>query len=214
MRNRLPVFALAIVASSLVVRTVHAQSPPEAPLDAPASPPPAAPPTPWTWYGWQILLSDGAAVATFVGAEAIAAGTPSDSAGRNVADALVALSASQYVFGGAAVQAGHRQWVRAAVSVGDRLLIPATGFVLGIAIGAGQPATESDISPAFQDALIGMLLGMAAADVVDVAALSTVRSADVPRPSVSGVEWLPFASIASDPAHRRETPIVGALGRF
>jgi hypothetical protein len=182
---------------------------PAAPVAAPTPPPR---PAEWRWYGWQILLSDVAGLSELAVAETLAAGAAS-STSRGAADVVFAVGVSQFVLGGAVVHASHRQWVRAALSIGERLLLPATGFALGFALA--PRGTGDQFNDPFPVAALGLLAGILVAHVVDAAVLSTIppRASDPGPATAPTTAWAPVVLVAPD-ARDRAAAFVLVVGRF
>jgi hypothetical protein len=117
------------------------------------------------WYGYQILLADGASL----GCVLLGAGT--DSSG------LPALGGVGYVFGGPIVHFAHGEVGRGFGSLGLRVGLP----VLGVLVGVGGTSDDSgpdspDGSAGGQEGLaaaaVGAMIGMVGAVVLDSAALA------------------------------------------
>jgi hypothetical protein len=202
-----------LLAGSAWARTASCAPPDSAPA-ADSGPAPMAAPAPaeWRWYGWQILLSDVGSLTELAVAETLASGS-APSGNRDAGVVVFALSVSQFVLGGAIVHASHRQWARAGLSIGERLLLPATGFVLGLALA--PPARGDEVSDAFPLAAMGLLAGMAAAHVVDAAVLSTIPPPTSERApaNAAGMAWMPVVLVAPD-ARDRAAGIIGVSGSF
>jgi hypothetical protein len=145
----------------------------------------------WTWYGWQIILSDAAALTMVSLAEATASGGGNDT---GTADTLLALGISQYVSGGFAVHAAHGRWLNAGLSVGVRLLAPAIGLAIGL--GAAQAAGGGFDS--FGDIAYGFLGGIVVAHLVDATALSFVAPRPEPVTRAAAVQWVPVLHVAPE----------------
>lgn len=116
------------------------------------------------WYGWQTLLTDGAALMFLLALGA------SD---RGAEDTFASASVGTYLLGGPVVHAAHGNWGRAAGSLGLRAGAP----VVGVALGLELEDCHGEDFCGFRGALIGGSIGLAAAVAIDSAALAreTVR---------------------------------------
>jgi hypothetical protein len=217
---RRAVFRSAVCAATLLASSTWARAAACAPPDPsgtdPASARLAAPtrprPAEWQWYGWQILLSDVASLSELAAGETLAAGAASPTS-RGAADAFFAVGLSQFVLGGAIVHASHRQWLRAALSIGERLLLPATGFALGFALA--PRGTGDQFNDPFPVAAVGLIAGIVVAHVIDAAILSTIppRTSDPGPATAPTTAWAPTVLVAPDARDRAATFVV-VVGRF
>jgi hypothetical protein len=129
---------------------------------------PAAP-TESEWYGWQILLADGAtfgmAVATKKGELALG-----------------------WIGTGAAVHGAHKHYGRSVASMGLRVALPIIGASLGASNAQGCTGDLCDVGPA----LAGGLIGMGAAEIVDLVMATDEHEV---APLQSSKTWTPVASV-------------------
>jgi hypothetical protein len=152
--------------------------PPQNPaaVAAPRQPPALEPPREYSrWYGWQTLLSDGAALSLLF---AVGATLQNDNAGR-----LIGASLAMYMVGGPVIHATRGNWGRAAGSLGLRAGAPLLGGALGDSL---QDCSGEDELCGLTGALIGGTLGALTAMIVDSAALAreTVRDPPLIVPSL------------------------------
>jgi hypothetical protein len=161
-----------------------------------------------TWYGWQILAVDATVVATWAGATALSGDVSTRDAGR----VLAGVGLAGYLLDGPTLHVAHGQWPTAGLSLGGRVLLPGLGFLLGLAVGATQTATPTQEMPALADGGMGLLVGMAAASVIDIAVLPYEKvGAGAAPASAGGLRLQPTAS-AEMGAHPRAC--VGLAGVF
>jgi hypothetical protein len=166
----------------------------------------------WQWYGWQIIITDAAALSTL----ALAAGTSSGETGdHTVSTVLLGLGFSGYLMGGFAVHATHRRWLSAGMSVGLRVVLP----LLGAAVGAGLESSQNDPWSGLAGAATGVLVGAGLAHVLDVTALSFVPPAKHP-PTTSAsntrapvLEWYPVIRMAPE-SRRGSATFLGVGAAF
>lgn len=135
------------------------------------------------WYGWQILATDGTAVALLT--------VPAVSGSV----AAIYPSLGIYAFGGPVIHAAHGRWGIAALSFGARALIPIGSTLGGMAIdeglnGGGELA-------GLVGSFVGMFVGLSSAMALDASALSwervpQVSSSSCPTPCVA---WQPTARV-------------------
>ncbi len=125
----------------------------------------AAPSRPAQWYDWQILAADGAAVG--VAALGGAAQTPV----RGIVEGTAFFG---YLGDGAVIHSLHGQAGKGAASIILRLVLPVAGLVIGFAAGSAVAnAHDNEVGAAYGE--IGFLIGMGAASVTDIVALSWGR---------------------------------------
>ncbi len=116
------------------------------------------------WYGWQTLLSDGAALALF--------GAAASDGGSGVATASVGM----YALGGPSVHAVHGTFGKAAARLGVRLGFPRVGAAV---LSAGKDGWD-----AVGGIVIGGGIGILAAIALDAAWLARER-VQVQEPAVT-----------------------------
>jgi len=153
-------------------RSLAAPAPTALPLATPAltQPSPKAPaPTELKWYGWQVLLADGAILGFAVLSRQ--------------ADVAVG-----WVGAGAAVHAGNGHYGRSAASVGLRVALPFLGAALG---ASGSRGCTGDFC-GLGDVVGGALVGAGIAEVVDLVMATNEHEVAPPKPSTS---WTPVASV-------------------
>jgi hypothetical protein len=149
--------------------------PPASALVEPApAPAPAAGATASRWYGYQILIADGASLGL------LTLGVLSSGTG------LAVLGAAGYVAGGPIVHGLNGQGGRAAGSVALRLLGPVAGFGAGSAHKEGSDGWSSSM---YSGLLAGFLVPM----VLDWAVLGWVLGDLPPSPSAPRLEVDPSA---------------------
>jgi hypothetical protein len=128
-----------------------------------------------SWYGWQTLGVDAAAVGMFLLDAAIVTSRPplppnAAPAPRPVAFAVV--STGVYALGPSAVHFAHGNLWGGFGSIGLRVVMPLAGFAFGyLASGALRPGTGS----ALGDGTVGGFVGGAGAMAADAAALAWDR---------------------------------------
>jgi hypothetical protein len=116
-----------------------------------------------SWYGWQILIADGAALGMLVGA----------GAAHNNADPVLALSGVTYALGGPIVHWAHLHGGMGVASLGLRLGLPVglgfLGVALGLAIDGGKRGFES---ASLVGGALGFVIGFPTAIALDAAVLA------------------------------------------
>ena len=105
------------------------------------------------WYGWQTLLTDGAAVA-------LVALTAVPGASNTQVTALGVTSALVYGFGGPFVHAARGRWNAALKSLGLRVGLGLAGGVIGGLIGAAGCSNPSRDVGCLPDAGTGGMVGV------------------------------------------------------
>lgn len=134
------------------------------------------------WYGWQILVVDGAA-------DALAIATVATHRGGTYPTTLAgySLAAGGYLFGGPIVHAVHGHGWRTLGSLGLRVGAPLGGALLGLLGGAvgTRPSgvDEGGLATIFLG-VVGLSVGVIAAQVLDPVLLG---SEDVPQPQPAPV---------------------------
>jgi hypothetical protein len=130
-----------------------------------------------SWYGWQTLAVDAAAVAILLTGAATFAGAASGPSVRlsgsppSLPIALITTSSGVYAVGPSVVHLAHGHIWRAVASIGLRLVIPLAGFAVGsISSSAVNPRAN-----ALANGAVGGLVGGAAASATDAAALGWDR---------------------------------------
>ena len=118
---------------------------------------PAPTPKPETeavWYGWQILLLDTTTASLAVGTDGVAYPV--------------------FALGGPIVHLAHRHYGRAGISLGLRLALPAIGAAVGVDLAGHQCDANPDCwgFEVISGGAVGGLIGMVAASILDMAALS------------------------------------------
>jgi hypothetical protein len=118
------------------------------------------------WYGWQILIADGAAIGMLVGAGAV----KDDRTGNTLALGW----GLTYVLGGPVVHWVHRHGGIGAASLGLRLGCPIGLALLGFGIGTAADGgrNRSFDSAALAGTVIGFLVGFPTAIALDTAVLA------------------------------------------
>jgi len=129
---------------------------------------PAKPETPRiTWYGWQTLIADGAAVGLLW-----LALVSSDGSAGNI---LGTASFMTYLLGGPIVHWAHGHGGKGWASVGLRVGLPIGGAIAGALIGRAACGSEGEGDfvpcPVVYGAL-GLVGGMAAAPIVDATVIA------------------------------------------
>jgi hypothetical protein len=162
-----------VVVAAVTSGTAFAQpalTPASTPAGTNAEALPAAPAvTESEWYGWQILLADGA---TFGMAAVTEQGE-------------IALG---WIGTGAVVHAAHGNYGRSVASVGLRVGLPLLGASAGAASASGCTGDFCGLG----DVLVGGLVGMGAAEVIDLVMANDEHDIAPPRKSQS---WTPVASV-------------------
>lgn len=166
-RVRLAATALSLAASFLCARPLAAQEPPSRRSDtSPAPPAGAAPPaTVSRWYGWQTLVTDGAAIGLVTGG--IVLDEASHVSSSVLADGVIGLGVASYALGGPIVHFAHRNPGRAFASLALRIGLP---IILGygaIAIICGDSGEFCGLV-----AIPGGALGIATAITLDASVLA------------------------------------------
>jgi hypothetical protein len=138
-----------------------------------------------TWYGWQTLIVDGAALsALLLGAAIDGSGTD----GGNVA----LLGLLGYEFGPGIVHFVHRNPGRGFASFGVRLGMPLTGAFLGASVSSNCDGYRCEAD----GAALGFLLGMAGAIAIDAAVFAyDERRPSAERATRASSSWAPLVSV-------------------
>jgi len=127
------------------------------------------PDPPRSWYGWQLLAVDGAAITTGI---ILGARKPRNEEGERL-DPLVAPWAMGYLVGlvaGPVVHFAHGNWGRGFISLGARALAGPMFAVMGV---AGYCAATAGVTNCSQTgAMYGLLGGLAIVDVFDAFVLA------------------------------------------
>jgi len=135
-----------------------------------------------SWYGYQTLAADAAAVAMGV------------IAGETRSSGLAMGAVSAYAVGGPAVHALHHRRLAVLGSLGMRIFLPVLVSEAGAATADCSPRVVNDEDCAFGERMLGFAIGIAAAMVIDDAVIAW--------------EWKPVP--ASDrPAARAPSPSAG-----
>jgi hypothetical protein len=124
-----------------------------------------------TWYGWKIALSDGAAIAAFYLADR-ASGDSTDEENDNVdvGPALLALGAfAWWTFGTPLVHLTEKNVRGAGVSLALRWTAPLLGGLIGYAF-------DEEGSVDDPGATAGILVGVAAASILDITLVANTRT--------------------------------------
>ena len=176
-----------------------------------AATPPAPPPHPdeadRRWYGWQIILTDGAAIASV----AMAAH------GSGWGD----LGLTLYLGGGPVVHFAHGNAAKGAGSLALRVAVPLGSALVGGLLGAlvgGSPSGCSGFfcpSPAEIGIGAGVLLGLLGASIVDIAVLAYDAHPVEPRPHAEPLRLhvAPVTGLPRD-SSGHVTPTFGLAGAF
>jgi hypothetical protein len=158
-----------------------------------------------SWYGWQTLLVLGAATGVTIGIAA----TDTDSslyAGLGVGAGMITL-------GGPIIHAAHGN-LRAGVG-SFFMYAGATGLNIGLALGiicgAGGSCGELDDAGTTSGIVIGGLVGLVTASIVDVSALAYKEK---PQATGSLQRGAPGLLILPDFRHTREGTTFGVIGAF
>ncbi len=162
------------------------------------------------WYGWQILLVDGASFVGLLAAEGQRA--------TGVADLTVAT----YFLGGSVVHWAHGSATKGFGSLGLRVGIPLGGAVLGAVIGTAAYGSSNVVcgfplcSPAVAFGAVGLLLGVVAAPIVDVAVLAYDEQPPARSDAHSASSRLQLTPVAALPrdAAGHNAPTFGLAGSF
>jgi hypothetical protein len=167
---------------------------------------PAAPPPPSiSWYGYQTLAADATAVAlAFV------------SAGKN--STPVAIGAiGIYLLGAPTVHALHGRPLATVGSLGLRIFLPLISSALGAATADCTNRVVNDEACDFAPRVVGFLVGMAAAAVIDGAAVAWEREAAPPPPpnrAAARAALSPTASLSFSPVLIRDGAGLSFAGLF
>ncbi len=109
---------------------------------------------PTRWYGWQLLITDGAAVLT------VLADQP-------------AVGSLAYVLGGPIVHGVHQRPKQCFASVGMRLVLPLASYLLVNSARTCDPIANPGACDSSTTYKLGVLTGALLASTVDIAFLST-----------------------------------------
>lgn len=164
--------------------------------DPPASRAPTPPSDPITprestrWYGWQTVIVDGASVALLFPAAA--------SKNAGLQSTLLTASVGGYFLGAPFVHALHGSPGRALGSLGLRVGAPLVGIALGSSLENCQNDSEEPNYCGFSGAVIGGVVGILSAIVIDSAALARETVHEQPKltpmvGSTKGRTWIGVA---------------------
>jgi hypothetical protein len=165
------------------------------------------PPQVKTWYGGKILAADAAVVGTLI----LAVGTNSAP--------IAALGGVSYLVTPAVIHGVHGRGGLSALSVVLRIALPLTGMVIGGSMTNCHASTggeDDDAFCGFGEAIVGGVLGVIAASVVDASlawevALNT-PSVVQPRPRTTAQPRISLTSPSVVPMANGASIIMG--GRF
>jgi len=151
-------------------------------------------------YRLQILAADASAAALFLGGDGLESlGGAVGTAG----DVLMATGGLTYLLGGPVIHAVHRNYGRAAISIGLRVVLPIVGANIGTALSSCD-RTQSFANLCYVDDMAaGFLIGAAtaaAADILLVAPGARAESDDAPRPQAHGPSLTPRIVASQDRA--------------
>ena len=157
-RRRREVYAQAVAQSDTAERVRILESMPECrgPADAAIA---VAATVAHHWYGWQILINDAAAVA-------VSAAT----AEHNQAISYVASAA--FFLGSPVIHGMHHRTGTGLVDHGLRVALPTGGFIIGAGIGRSSCTEQQDGFCGLGAVILGMLVGVVVAEVIDVGYLA------------------------------------------
>ncbi len=155
--------------------------PPPAPLPSRELPPPGEavyrpPGARRPWYGWQTLITDGAALTL-----ALLADSPRSS---DLSSAVGLLALGAYGLGAPIVHAVHHNPGKGLASFGLRLGMPIAGAFAGASAASGCNGFLCEVD----GAAIGMLIGLAGAVTIDATVLAYEAR---PRPVRASAGWSP-----------------------
>ena len=122
-----------------------------------------------TWYGWQTLAGDAAAVATLLIGNALVVALPPRSAAIDPRPVIFGTASfGIYVGSPLAIHLSHGSVWQAIASLGLRIALPLAGFALGSLVGLHDPRQSVD-------ATFGGFAGGALAAAVDASSLAWER---------------------------------------
>ena len=180
----------------------------EAPVIEPAGVAPGtradvAPPARASWYGYQTFSADATAVALLLVA-----------AEKNW-DAGAIGAVGVYVLGAPLVHAAHRRPEAAVGSLAMRVLLPLLGSALGGASADCSMRVVNDENCDFGGKVMGLVVGTAAAVIIDSAALAWERKAPPPPGlSTTRAPSSPIGLAALSPVPMRDGAGLLLSGRF
>jgi hypothetical protein len=179
----------------LILTTSRARAAEPLPCEPPATP---APPTKDSWYGWQTLLVDAAALGMVLAAPA---------GGEHTRDPLLVAGVGTYALGGPAVHLAHAGVGRALGSLALRAGLPIGGAFVGMALG-----TASDHSgDAIAGGLVGFGLGLVGAVAIDASLVAWEEGTPKPRDAAPPPKPLAFAPSVAVTPHGASLGVVGAF---
>jgi hypothetical protein len=191
--------AILVTATALTAATARADDDSTAPKPKKSEPEE-------TWYGWQTLSTDGAALALL-----IAAGSTTQSSSTTGTLALASLGT--YALGGPVVHLAHDRARTAAGDLVVRVSVPLATTVLGAMIGNAviPPSPCEGDGPCgggIAFGLVGLGVGVLTASIVDAAVFgyepAAARPHDQPNQDASRVLIAPTVGLGT----------VGAVGSF
>jgi len=178
-------------AAALAILTVVAPAwaenvPPEPQSEKPAvakapQPEKTDPPTQLRWYGWQTLMADGAS------ASLIAAGLSSETS-------VAFFGLGTYVFSAPIIHGAHDKGWQGVASLGLRVTLPLVGGVAGGA--AADCGAGGGMFCGLGETVIGGMVGMIGAAIIDSAALAYDRVPAAPAGDRAGKPtWTPTVAV-------------------
>jgi hypothetical protein len=175
-------FRLAVVLAALVAgaRAARAADADDGPSRQPET----------SWYGWQVMATDGAAIGAAVLGYMVGEGQrPSASGTANV---LYASSFALYALGGPMVHWAHGNGRKGLTSLGLRAGVPLGGALLGFAIGSAVCDSEDDLIPCpVGFAVMGTFTGMVAAAIVDAGGVAHEPAGPTRGPRLQAATFVP-----------------------
>jgi hypothetical protein len=160
---------------------------------------------PREWFGYQILLMDGAALAG-----GLLVGAHSDGTDRRQTGDVIASTYGFGVIGSFVVHAAHENTALGLAGTGARLLLPPIGAVLGVGvhcIGAGGDSGCS--APGGRG---GFVVGMIAASLLDSLAFARAETYDPSEAAEGERVWYGYQTLVIDGA-ALATSLAFTLGR-
>jgi hypothetical protein len=143
-------------------------------------------------YRLQILAADASAAALFLGGDGLESrGGAIGTAG----DVLMATGGVTYLLGGPVIHAVHRNYGRAAISIGLRVVLPVVGANIGTALSSCDRTQTFANLCAVDDMAAGFLIGAAAAAAADTLLVAPAGVAEsggeAARPRARGLSPVP-----------------------
>ena len=154
------------------------------------------------WYGWQIMLTDVAAI----GLLATSLMAREDGSAGHLSESLEGAGMGAWLLGGPTIHLAHGDAIQSIGSLALRGLLPIAGAIVGSSIG--EAGAEGELLAGLQEGIYGLLAGAATAAVLDWTLLSYET---VARPASEASQP---GSLAPSIAFTKSSVSLGVRGSF